>query len=404
MSTILQQSLRGNIRKNYLFTFLSSVALTDAIWMLFLAYRGMSLVQIGILESVFHLTGLTMEIPTGIIADRFGRKTSRVLGRILALISTALMLAADGFWGFALAFVFSALSYNLESGAGDALVYDTLVVLDETPRYMKIKGFQEVCFQTARIASLVIGGWIATFNYELGYMISLGINGLSILAALTFREPSPTQASTQEQTQEQAIGQKLGLGAHIRQSIRVIADNKRLLNYIVFIEGFSLFHTTLYFYSQSYMKSTGLSEAWIGLILGIAGLASILFSTQAHWFERRFGRFQVIRYTTVATLLVLMGLAFLPFKPLYFVAMAALDGILFVSFSDYINQLIPSASRATLLSFQAMVFSAMMIVFFPVFGWVATALGFIPAFIGVFILAIPVMGYNSLVLLRSRQF
>lgn len=384
------RQLKKNIIKNYIFTFISSVAITDAIWMLFLAHRGMSLVQIGLLESLFHMTGMTMEIPTGIIADRFGRKTSRVLGRMMGMLSTALMLSSHSFWGFALAFVCTALGYNLESGAGDALVYDTLVELNETPRYMKIKGIQEACFQSAKIISLVIGGWIATFNYELGYSISLVINALAVISALTFKEP----------LQEKKSG-KTGLLTHIRDSIKVISTNHQILNYVIFLEIFSLFHTTLYFYSQNYFKSRGLSEAWIGIILAAGSLAGIIFSTRAHWFEKKFGRLKIIQASTIATLCVLFCLAFLPLKPLYFVALACIDGVLFVSFSDYINQLIPSQHRATLLSFQAMVFSMMMIILFPIFGLIASRFDFTVAFAAVFLAAIPTMGYNYLILSRT---
>ena len=59
---------------------------------------------------------MLMEVPTGIIADRFGRRTSRIPGRLVAMVGTALMIGSRSFWGFALAFVFVALSFNLESG------------------------------------------------------------------------------------------------------------------------------------------------------------------------------------------------------------------------------------------------------------------------------------------------
>lgn len=384
------RQLKKNIIKNYIFTFISSVAVTDAIWMLFLAHRGMSLVQIGLLESVFHITGMTMEIPTGIIADRFGRKTSRVLGRMMGMLSTALMLSSHSFWGFAVAFVCTALGYNLESGAGDALVYDTLVEMNETPRYMKIKGIQEACFQSAKIISLVIGGWLATFNYELGYSISLAINALAVISALTFKEPFREKKSKQS-----------SLMTHIKDSIKVISTNHQILNYVIFLESFSVFHTTLYFYSQNYFKSLGISEAWIGIILALASMAGIVFSTKAHWFEKKFGRLKIIQASTIATLAVLFCLAFLPLKPLYFVVLACIDGLLFVSFSDYINQLIPSQHRATLLSFQAMVFSMMMIILFPIFGLIASQFNFTIAFAAVLFAAIPTMGYNLIILNRT---
>ena len=81
--------IERNIRRNYLFVFLSGTSFSEAIWMLYLTFRGMSLVQIGFIEAVFHVTSLPMEVPTGIIADRFGRKTSRLLGRLAGMLAAA---------------------------------------------------------------------------------------------------------------------------------------------------------------------------------------------------------------------------------------------------------------------------------------------------------------------------
>ncbi len=384
--------LKNNIIKNYIYVFASSAAVTDAIWMLFLAYRGMSLLQIGILESLFHINSLVMEIPTGMIADRFGRKTSRILGRFAALISTALMISSHSFWMFAVAFIFSSLSYNLESGAGDALIYDTLIELGEEKKYMRIKGFIEVCFQTAKTSSLIIGGYLATINYELGYSISLVINLLAIAAAFTFKEPHYHKEDGE---------QKQSLIGHIKGSIHVIKNNKQIFNYILFIEGFGLFNTTLYFYFQTFLKGKGYTETVIGGILAAASLLSIFFSTRAHRFETKFGRLRIIKTATLMAVLVLGGLYFTNFEIAFFILMSCIDGVLFVAFSDYINQLIPSEHRATLLSFQSMMFSLLMIVYFPIFGLVASAYGFKIAFLMMWLTALPLMLFTYSKLSRT---
>ena len=62
----------------------------------------------------------------GAIADIFGRKTSRTLGKAAAVIATLFMIFGNSVIFFAIAFFFTALGNNLESGAGDALVYDSL--------------------------------------------------------------------------------------------------------------------------------------------------------------------------------------------------------------------------------------------------------------------------------------
>lgn len=396
MNPPIKAKLKSNIPKNYLYIWLSSLSLTDAIWMLYLAYRGMSLVQIGLLESIFHITGLTMEIPTGMIADRFGRKTSRVLGRGIGILATIAMLNADSFWAFAFAFVLSALSYNLESGAGDALVYDSLLATEEQDRYMKVKGRMEFFYQSARMISLVVGGWIATFSYELGYSIAIGVNVISFLMALTFTEPPIHDNEENQQAKTNNLRQ------HIVSSIQVILNNRQILSYVFYLESFSFFQTTLYFYSQNFFKSLGYTEAKIGIILAAATGAGILISLQTHRLEKRLGRVNVMRLGAVGTLIALGLLAFSSFEILAFIAMACLDGIIFVSFSDYINQLIPSAHRATLLSFDAMVFSFLMILGFPIFGWISSAFGFKMAFLAIFLISIPSMGFVTYKLSQSK--
>ncbi|NBK26550.1 MAG: MFS transporter, partial [Spirochaetia bacterium] len=100
-----------------------NLSFTHGIWMIYLASRGFSLIQLGALEAIFHITSFLMEVPTGSVADIWGRKTSRLAGRVCYALSLVLMYWGPTFWLQILAFVLSALGYNLESGAGDALLY-----------------------------------------------------------------------------------------------------------------------------------------------------------------------------------------------------------------------------------------------------------------------------------------
>lgn len=384
-------ALRKNIRKNYLFSFLISMSLTESIWMLFLAYRGMSLFQIGLLESIYHIFSLTFEMPTGMIADRFGRKFSRVLGRVMTLLSTLLMLSAHSFPAFALAFLFTALGNNLESGAGDALIYDTLLEIDSETEYMKIKGRQEAFYQTAKLLSLVVGGWVATHSYEIAYGITALTHFVSILQALRFTEPSIGKRDVQSTS----------LIKHFKESLLAIWNNRHVFRFMLFMESFALFYATLFFYMQNYMKFQGNNEFFIGIVLASTSLLGLIFSALAHKIEPLLGQKRLIGAASFSILLCLFGIAFTPFVIPFFLGMAILDGILFVVFSDYINQLIPSDYRATLLSFQSMLFSVMMIILFPIIGWIAETYSFEMSFKILFALGIPIMAYALLGLRRK---
>jgi len=385
--------IESNIPKNYLFTFLSGTSLSEAIWMLYLAWRGMSLVQIGLIEAVFHGTSLLMEVPTGLIADRFGRRTSRVVGRLVAMVGTLLMLASRSFGGFALAFVFVALSYNLESGAGDALVYDSLIQCGKQDRYARVKGRQEVSWQAAQIVSLVASGVIATFDYPTAYLVNLGIQAASLAVALTFEEPSIGRGASRERTP--------GLLRHVVGSFRVLRQNRGILAYILFIEGFSIFCTTLRFYFQNFLKGRGYVEWQIGLVLALTAVAGMLGAAVTDSLEQRVGKRALVSAAPFAALAAFALIAFSPLEIPGMILRALIEGILFVSFSDSINRLIPSEHRATLLSFEAMSYSVMMIVFFPAIGAVADRAGFKIAFITIFAAAVPLLLASRWLLLRK---
>ena len=128
---------KRNIGINYLFNVFMNLNFTSGLWMIFLAIRGFSLVELGLLEGIYHITGFLMEVPTGIIADIWGRKASRIIGRIIWSLSLALMYFSPGFALQALGFCICALGNTLESGAGDALVYDSLLPDGAEEQYVK---------------------------------------------------------------------------------------------------------------------------------------------------------------------------------------------------------------------------------------------------------------------------
>ncbi len=327
------------------------------------------------------------------VADRYGRRTSRVLGRGVALVSTLLLLSAGDFFTIAAAFMLSAVSYNLESGAGDALVYDSLLQGGAEQDYLKVKGRSELFYQAARGLGLVAGGAVAQTSYELAYLVTAGIHGAAMLQALRFEEPRVGR-------EHRATPETAGFWNDLKGSAAVLRRAPHLLAYMLFIEVFSTFYTTQYFYFQNFLKSQGHREGFIGLVLAGAAALGVWGSNSAHRVELTLGRRFVVSRMPLACLLFFGGVAFLPHEPVWFLLVSFLEGLLFVLFSGYINQLIPSEHRATLLSFESMLFSLLMIFWFPTYGWLAETLGFKAGFQIMFCVAVISLALTRRHLLR----
>lgn len=263
------QKMEKNVGKNYIFTFLSNFNLTSVLWVIFLAYKGMSLTEIGILEGIFHVTSFFMEVPTGAVADIFGRKTSRILGKLTGVISNIIFISSGNFWLFALSMFVTALSYNLESGAGQALVYDSLLSISKEKEYLVISGRIEFITQTAMFLGYIAGGYFAGKSFETAYIIAIIIGIINFLYAFSFTEP--------EIEYKNEIKGLKGFFIQNRDSFNEIKKNKKLLFVIMFSEFASMMCTTVFFYLQNYMYSEGFTTYKIGLILALAGVAGAVF-------------------------------------------------------------------------------------------------------------------------------
>ncbi len=366
--------LKNNIYKDYIYTLLSRFDISHGIWMLYLAYKGLNLFQIGLMETVYHISSFLMEIPTGMVADVYGRKTSRILGRVANSIAILIMIYANNVPGFALSFFFTALGNNLESGAGDALVYDSLKEINEEHLYIKVRGRKELFFQIAKTASLLLGGYIATFSFENVYKVALVIAVVTVLQTLTFEEPSIGKV-TRQSTMLKTFWYQL------KSSVEVMFGKRDLVIMVLALEFFSTLYTTEFFYMQNHLKALGHSTFEIAIILSVGALLAAFIATQAYKLEKHFKLKNLIIFSILGAVLLFWGMTIRGVEKYAFVLLSGIEGLLFVVMGDYINKLIPSDKRATILSFQSMIFSLFMIVLFPVVGKLGDTFGLNTAFV-----------------------
>ncbi|MBN2795180.1 MAG: MFS transporter [Clostridia bacterium] len=389
------KNLKQNIKKNYLFVLISRFDLTNGIWMLFLAYKGLNLFEIGLMETVYHISSFSMEIPTGVIADLYGRKTSRVLGRVASVVGTLIMILGQNVFAFGISFFFTALSNNLESGAGDALVYDSMKEIGIETEYMKVCGRNELFYQMTKTVSLLLGGYLATISYLYVYELAFVVGMISIIQALTFQEPTIGKVEKKTKIWDTFISQ-------ITDSFKVMFKNVTLMERILSLELFSTFYVTIFFYIQNYLKLEGKSEFEIGIILAVgAGVAAVM-ATQTYKLEKIFTLNKLIIMVSFVAIVGFWGMTIKSITFIAFVLLAGAEGVMFVTMSDFINKSIPSDKRATILSFQSMIFSFFMIIIFPIVGKLGDLIGLHGAFKMVAILSTLVLSV-FIILMNKKE-
>ena len=130
----------SNVKKLYWISFFRSLIPAYVIERLFWQQRGMNLQMVVYVEIIYAITVTLFEIPSGILADKFGRKKMLTLYGALAATELSLLLFAYSFRQFALAIFLAGIGKALSSGSENALLYDTLLIENQHKGFEKHLG------------------------------------------------------------------------------------------------------------------------------------------------------------------------------------------------------------------------------------------------------------------------
>lgn len=381
---MILKSYRNNITLNYLFTFLRSFNLTHGLWMIYLMSKGMTLFELGLLEGIFHITSLVMETPTGAIADLYGRRFSRILGVISYYIYITLCLISSNFFILAIGFIFCSLSYTLESGAGTAFVYDSLKETNDDSKFMKINGLIEGFYQGGIALAIFLGGFIALVNIDYTYLLMYLIISLALISTFFMKE-TPIHHNRDKGLKHNLINQ-------YKDTFKVLKNNSYLFFLICTLPFIGILSTIPFFYLQNYWVSQGFKENIIGIFLALNSVAGVIGGLGAYRVERLLKQKGIL---VVIPIIFTILLWMLPVKYMSFGAIIGIgfvDSIFFVVLTDYMNRIIPSDKRATIISFESMVYSFYMILIFPVFGLIGDSFNLTTSFIILAVVASLIIG------------
>ncbi len=367
-------NIRSNVRNDYIFCFLKNFDISSSIWVLYMIFKGMSLWQIGVVEGIYHLTSLLCEVPTGALADLLGRKKVILIGRICSAISSLICLFGGNMWHFAIAFAVSAIGQNLNSGSEEALVYDSMKMLGQENRYIKVNSRLNVIIEIAQGIATVSGGVIAEYSFTWCYIISVITAVLALIPAFLFVEPEEeNEIKSEPKTIED--GSVLGfhvLKEHFNISITIIRSDAKLRNILLYYPFVFTFHTIVFFYGQEFFSSLGLNMIEISIIMLFASIISILGALSSEKILTLFKhRARYFASVLMGAGIIAMSGHNLIVSVIAFGVINYANSVLYPIQSTAINELIPSGQRATIISVNSMLFSVIMIVLFPICGLIA---------------------------------
>lgn len=323
----------------FFFFFIEHVSLSEAI----------------LLGSAFYFAAFLLEVPSGYLADRYGRRPTLILAAFLTVIACALFIVADSFSTLFFAQVLMASGMAFRSGSDSALLYDSLSTLGRAQEYSTRESAAQKWSMMALAVSCLAGGALAIIDIRLVYAASLLAAVVSLILSIRFVEPSVEGAELTN-----------GFIAQMRTTIAYFSHPLLCWILVFFIIGFSLEHVPFEFY-QPYLTllsqngfinwlADGSAPLVSAVVISISMFGGAIGAAASDYLIKRIGLRTLLITSIAVQLLIILGMS-LMLHPIIMMLIMFRNFSMSMARGPMLGAIAPhvsSAQRATFLSLMSL--------------------------------------------------
>lgn len=388
-----------NIRLLFAYWFLQDFQLWIPVWIVFLTLeQGFSLTQVTAAEGLFLVGVLVLEVPTGAVADRYGRSKSMALGAFLLGGAVLIFAFTTSFAILMASFMLWSVAHALMSGADNALLFDTLRAAGREASYERIAGRGIAAHWGGAGIATLLGGPVAAFT-DVRMTIFIGAATCVVAALLAFSLWEPPREN-EDTVKESYFG---GIRAAFREAWTVVDVRILILLAGTAFAALEAVHYLVqpFLIDRDVEVGTLFSLLQVPVLMaGLVGalLAGRIVTTASS--TRTFLLAPVLGAMCYAALASVPGLWAYAAFPLLIAVGSCVEPIA----TGYVNRRIGSERRATVLSIQSMMRSLVLAALAPGLGYATDRWGLTEAFaIGGTMALISGLAFGIPLLLRGRR-
>ena len=383
----MNRSLHNNIRTIYLMGFCHSFMVVIPVFVPLLQEYGLSMSQVLQTQALFALTIALCEVPSGYLADIWGRRQAILLGSALNAVGFLSLLTADSFLDFLVYEIVLGVGFSLISGADLALLYDTEV-------YLQARGLPGGAGAGKSLSRLIaveaaasgVAGVVASllliWSMDAVVLVQAFTGLLPLLLGLTLLEvPRPTSGVSHRN--------------NARNIVELLLFGKPVVLWTAFaIAVFGLLALYVFWIYQKYWELQGVPLGYFGYIWAAFALTVSVAARYSSALEQRLGTRRLLYLIATLPLLALVGMAFGAgwLGVMFGFAIQFSRGISMSLFYEALNRRVPGEFRATVNSLVSLGVRAMFIVTGPILGFALDHQGMRPTLLGLVAIFTPLMG------------
>lgn len=323
--------------------------------------KGASLSNLSILLGLYAFTVIVLELPTGIIADVFGRKKSFCLSVVISILSIFIILFSSGFIHLCAAMTLYGLSRALSSGSFDAMFIDYYIDTYGKDKMHNIATRLSVLEALGMSAGSLSGGFFPQISTT--YFTAMGMYDLNLIvriiiastvAILSFVFIKEDKSYNKEE--------RISLKQHIKNSSMIVSKNSTIICIFISVFATGFFLSSLETYWQPHFitllpsnDSMGLLGIMAFLYFAAATLGSISSNKAIRKFKFDPRKMYLILRILLAVSLILTALQTrIPVFIMTYASIYLLFGMANIPEGVILNSEIPSEVRASVLSLNSL--------------------------------------------------
>jgi MFS family permease len=390
--------LGRNLRLLYAYWFLREFQLWIPVWIVFLTIeRGFSLTAITSAEGLFLVGVVVLEVPTGAVADKWGRSLSMALGAFFLGVSVLIFAFTTSFAVLLASFMLWSVASTLMSGADMALLFDTLKSGGRDSEYERLAGRGAALNWSGVGVATLLGGPVAAV-FDIRFTIFLGAATCLVtsLIALSLWEPPHARGDKPAEPYLRSI--RLAF-----QEVSATAD----LRAVILLAGVAMaaLHGVQYLVQPFLVDrniEVGVAFSLLQVPLFAAGMLGALLAARV---AGQNGTRRALFIVPLAGGTGCLALALTPGMGAYaaFPMVVLVGSMLHPLSTGYVNRRVGSERRATILSMQGMVMSLVMAAMVPALGFATDTWGLGMAFTACAVVAVASLAVFGRPLARARE-
>ena len=330
---------------------------------LFFQEHGLTVTEVMLLQAIYSLSVALFEIPSGYIADIFGRKQTIVLSTIFAFIGYLVFSFYGGFYAFAIAQVLIGIGGSLMSGSDSAIIYDTLLETNNKTNYTKIEGRSYAIGNFSEALAGILGGFLAVGSIYLPIYVQTSILFFSIPIALTLVEPTMHE----ENKLDRSFSAIMGVVKF------AIIDHAKLRWLIIYSSAMGVATLSMAWFAQPFFKEVGVPLFYFGILWAGLNFSAGLTSFNAYKFDKKKNNYNMLAYISLAMIIsfILLGFNNSLFGLIFIFIIYLLRGIVTPILRNGININTTSNKRATVLSVRSFIIRISFAICAPILGYIS---------------------------------